>query len=64
MMLKQQLTQEEVVHSPWSTMLKQQLTQEEAVHSLWLVETTIHIKKLLHSPQQSHLEPKLTIAAV
>ena len=42
MMLKQQLTQEEVVHSPWSTMLKQQLTQEEAttLSVVYDVETT------------------------
>jgi hypothetical protein len=62
-MLKQQLTQEEVVHSPWSTMLKQQLTQEEVVHSSSSAETTIHTKKMLHSPQQPHLEPELTITA-
>jgi hypothetical protein len=43
-MLKQQLTQEEVVHSPWSTMLKQQLTQEEVVtlSVVYDAETTIH----------------------
>jgi hypothetical protein len=47
-------------------MLKQQLTQEEVVtlSMVYDAETTIHTKKnLLHSPQQLHLEPELTIAA-
>jgi hypothetical protein len=47
-MLKQQLTQEKLLHSPWSTMLKQQLTKEEDVTLSVVYDAETTIPKLLH----------------